>query len=204
MTYATDYIANALKAAREAEGLSQQKLSAKSGIPQSHISKIEAGAVDLRLSSLITLARVLGLEITLVDRNAVSAVQSIARTSARGAFPDDKSARQARKILKRLQKTIASLPISTAKEVSQLQQLLRELQHFHLVTPSMNKALRAADGATNAFKNGTGNMDAIRQALLQLQNQRNALFHASVNLPPIASARPAYSLDEEDIEDADG
>jgi len=204
MTYATDYIANALKAAREAEGLSQRKLSAKSGIPQSHISKIEAGAVDLRLSSLITLARVLGLELTLVDRKVVPSVHSIAGTSAGSASPDGKSARLARKELARLQTTIASLPESAAKEANQLHHLLRELQNFSVVTPSMIDALRKTYGAMWAFKNGTRNIVAVRHALAQLQKKRNAMLHASATVPPIASVRPAYSLDEEDIEDDDG
>ena len=57
MSYATEHIAESLKAARERKGLSQRALSAKAGVPQSHISKIENGAVDLRLSSLVELAQ---------------------------------------------------------------------------------------------------------------------------------------------------
>lgn len=78
MRYATEHVAATLKAAREARALSQRALSAKSGVPQSHISKIENGAVDLRVSSLVALARVLGLELLLVPRKSVSAVQAIA------------------------------------------------------------------------------------------------------------------------------
>ena len=82
MSYATEHIASTLKAARESKGLSQRELSAKSGVPQGHISKIENGAVDLRVSSLVTLARVLDLELTLVPRRSVSAVKSIVRSGA--------------------------------------------------------------------------------------------------------------------------
>jgi transcriptional regulator with XRE-family HTH domain len=78
MSYATEHIAATLKAAREARALSQRALGAQSGVPQSHISKIENGTVDLRVSSLVALARVLGLELMLVPRKSVSAVQSIA------------------------------------------------------------------------------------------------------------------------------
>ncbi|MCY3878915.1 MAG: helix-turn-helix transcriptional regulator [Rhodobacteraceae bacterium] len=52
MGYATEHIAGLLKTARERKGFSQRALSAEAEIPQSHISKIENGAVDLRLSSL--------------------------------------------------------------------------------------------------------------------------------------------------------
>ncbi len=77
MDYATEYITATLKEARKQQGLSQRDLSAAAGVPQSHISKIENGAVDLRLSSLIAMARALGLEVTLVPRKSVVAVKAI-------------------------------------------------------------------------------------------------------------------------------
>ena len=82
MKYTTENIARALKEARLAKGLSQRDLSARVGVPQSHISKIESGAVDLRVSSLIELARIYDLELALVPRKTVPAVQSIVRASA--------------------------------------------------------------------------------------------------------------------------
>ncbi|MCM5555308.1 helix-turn-helix domain-containing protein [Pleomorphomonas sp. NRK KF1] len=79
MTYETERIAAELKQAREAKGLSQRELARLSGVPQSHISKIEANAVDLRASSLVTLAHALGLELMLIPLKAVPAARSIAR-----------------------------------------------------------------------------------------------------------------------------
>ncbi len=70
-------IAEALQAARKKKGMSQRALSKRVGLPQSHLSRIENGAVDLQLSSLIELARALGLELVLVPRHRVPAVQSI-------------------------------------------------------------------------------------------------------------------------------
>jgi transcriptional regulator with XRE-family HTH domain len=87
MPYVTEHIIGALKAAREARGLSQRELSAKSGVPQGHISKIENGTVDLRVSSLVALARVLDLELVLVPRKAVPAVELIVRSSAASTPP---------------------------------------------------------------------------------------------------------------------
>ena len=77
MTYSIEHITHALRAARKAQGLNQRTLSIKVGIPQSHISKIENGAVDLRLSSLVELARALNLEIELIPRKSVPAVHAI-------------------------------------------------------------------------------------------------------------------------------
>jgi HTH-type transcriptional regulator / antitoxin HipB len=74
---ALEYIIGELKAARLQRGLSQRALSALTGVPQAHISKIENGTVDLQLSSLLQLARSLGLEPMLVPRALVPAVQTI-------------------------------------------------------------------------------------------------------------------------------
>lgn len=82
MTYANEEIINALKSARGAKGLSQRALAARTGVPQSHISKIESGNADIRLSSLIELARALELELKLVPRKAVPAVDSVVRSTA--------------------------------------------------------------------------------------------------------------------------
>ena len=76
MPYTAEQIAHTLRSARRAGKLSQRALSARTGVPQSHISKIENGAVDLRVSSLVELARVLDLELMLVPRKTVSAVQA--------------------------------------------------------------------------------------------------------------------------------
>lgn len=83
MNYSTEHISEALKTARKRKGLSQRALGKLAGVPQSHISKIESGAVDLRLSSLIELARVLDLELTLVPRKASAAVSAVIRSTER-------------------------------------------------------------------------------------------------------------------------
>ena len=80
--YTLEHLVNTLRAAREAGGLSQREISVKTDLPQSHISKIENGAVDLRTSSLVELARVLDLEVVLVPRRGVPAVRAIVRNLA--------------------------------------------------------------------------------------------------------------------------
>jgi len=81
MAYLNDQILESLKEARKRKGLSQRELGTKSGVPQSHISKIESGTVDLRASSLVALARALDLELELVPKKTVPAVESIMRSS---------------------------------------------------------------------------------------------------------------------------
>lgn len=68
-------IAASIKEARLAKSLTQKELGQRVGLPQSHISRIENGDVDLQLSSLAELARALDLEIKLVPRKALRAVE---------------------------------------------------------------------------------------------------------------------------------
>jgi transcriptional regulator with XRE-family HTH domain len=72
-------IVSALAAARHGAGLSQRALAAKVGIAQSHLSKIERAAVDPQISSLMDIARVLGLELMLVPKQLVPALQALKR-----------------------------------------------------------------------------------------------------------------------------
>ena len=90
MNYAAEHIARELRKAREEKGLSQRELGRKAGVPQGHISKIENCAVDLRVSSLVALARALDLELALVPRKSLPAVKSLVRGSFADAFPDIK------------------------------------------------------------------------------------------------------------------
>lgn len=57
--------------------MSQHELGARVGLPQSHVSVIEAGQTDPRYSSLRVLCQLLGLEITLVPREKALWVDSI-------------------------------------------------------------------------------------------------------------------------------
>ncbi|GLR64724.1 helix-turn-helix domain-containing protein [Marinospirillum insulare] len=81
MSYVTEQLLEDLREARTSKGFSQRDLSARSGVPQSHISKIESGGVDLRVSSLIALARVLDLELFLAPKKSITAINSIIRSS---------------------------------------------------------------------------------------------------------------------------
>jgi transcriptional regulator with XRE-family HTH domain len=198
MSYVIEHIARTIKAAREAKGLSQRALSEKAGVPQSHISRIESGAVDLRVSSLVELGRVLDLELMLVPRKATSAVQSIVRSSAESAPSDDDTSRQALKELKRLQDSVAGLTqlYPAVTELAQLQRQVRELQHFRIPRYDQ-EAIRDAFKAVKSFKDTTAGLKAISDAYAQLRTVRNALAHGIADSTEIEPVRPAYSLDED-------
>ena len=199
MTYATEHIAPTLRSARETQGLSQRALSAMAGVPQSHISKIENGTVDLRVSSLVQLARVLDLELILVPRKAVSAVQAVARSRAESVPTAVESSRQTLNELKRLQQSVArTAQIHPAlPELAEILRLVRELKHFPIPRHYLDAVLNVA-AAVKVFHEKPFSLNALRDSLAQLRNLRNALAHALPTSHDTETVRPAYSLDEDD------
>lgn len=199
MSYATDHIATALKEARLAKGISQRALSDLSGVPQSHISKIENGGVDLRVSSLVELARVLGLELTLVPRKSVPAVNSVVRNTepSRSQAPGD-----VLRELKRMQSNINAFkdafPAST--ELAQVQRHINDLKHLNVSTQYLND-LREINKSFKSFKSLSKNLAAdlavLQQPLQELQQLRNSIVHSG-SFPMTTKVRPAYTLEEED------
>lgn len=78
-----------LKSLREAKDYSQRVLAHELGIPQSHLSKIEAGQVNIRLASFIEMARTLGMEVMLVPRQEVSLVKSLVHSQEKMRHGDE-------------------------------------------------------------------------------------------------------------------
>ena len=66
-----------LKIARLEKGLKQSEFGKKLGLPQSHISKIERGGTDPRLSTVIDMARIVDRELILVSRRMVPVIRSM-------------------------------------------------------------------------------------------------------------------------------
>jgi transcriptional regulator with XRE-family HTH domain len=84
--------ARALREARRRAGLSQRELAEKSGVPQSTIGRIEAGAVDPRARTLDRLLRACGLDLELAPRLG----QGVDRTQIRACLTLSPAARIAR------------------------------------------------------------------------------------------------------------
>jgi transcriptional regulator with XRE-family HTH domain len=190
MNYANEAIIAALKAARESGGLSQRDLSAKAGVPQSHISKIEGGGADIRLSSLIELARALELELVLVPRHLVPAVEGVLRAAP---LPQPES-RSEHKELARAAKALGKIARHQPKTewLDRLRQILRELGHFRLSTSDLAIIDKAAHGLA-ALADGKDDGVSLSEIRNTLQNLRNRIAHA-VPAPP----QPAYSLEDDD------
>lgn len=63
--------------ARKALGLTQSDVARKLSMRQGHLSRIEQGKVDIRLSNFLDIARLLGLEVMLVPRQAKPVLEQL-------------------------------------------------------------------------------------------------------------------------------
>lgn len=192
MPYETEEIVARLKEARELKELSQRDLSALAGVPQAHISKIENGAVDTRLSSLVELARALDLEVMLVPRKLVPAVEAIVRSaSAQAASPDTA------KELRRLRDALAVLRgiHGDKEELAQFDRALRNLAPLR-IGPGEAGAIHDAAKAVRQIQKRTDLLPELKNWTRTLQELRNRLVHSVT--APAQAVRPAYTLDDED------
>jgi transcriptional regulator with XRE-family HTH domain len=204
------YIAGAVKAARLEKALSQRALSGKVGIPQGHLSKIENGEVDPRLSSVIEIARALDYEIALVPRTLLPAIQSLERGISQTGQPTNRQVRatvqELIKIQHDAQKLAKKLPEST--EFQKLLTTIRDIQQYKLdprfasrirdIVEQMRPAFGALVSAQQHIKNWAENPNTQRQlqqiakAAAALQQTRNALVHGAIE--PERESVPVYQL----------
>lgn len=95
MPLSTEHLAKTLKQAREARKLSQRDVAERTGIPQGHLSRVETGGVDPRISTLVEVGRSLGMELVWVPQRALPAVQAIIRSlDPRAPAAEEDPARQ--------------------------------------------------------------------------------------------------------------
>lgn len=218
MAYLVENIAQELKTARTKKGLSQRELGAKVGIPQSHISKIENGAVDLKTSSLIELARALDLELMLVPRALIPAVQGLQRgLTSRERSPSQTLVESAAKDLERTRKAAQQLTrfFPDARELQELANTIKDLQNRRLAASpaeQIRKLIEQIEAPIQAIKSMQKAQDPIEpitsdQEFLKSVSQinrvtrdlrylRNALAHGLSPSPQVPL--PVYRLDEDD------
>lgn len=190
MGYESEKLAAALKAAREKKGLSQRALSARAGVPQSHISKIENGGVNLTVSSLTAIANALDLELTLVPRKAAPAVRTITRSVNNVPKATPETRKEFTQLAKQLEH-IQSLKIDNSV-VQNLQRQFRELRQFENLIRNTD-TLRSIREALKAVESA-GGASALQEASKQMNSFRNALAHGVVDEDRARPPRSAYRL----------
>lgn len=178
-----------LRDARQAKNWSQRELSERAGMPQAHISRIESGAVDPRVSTLQQLARLLDLELALVPRAALTAVGAVVRESA-----SDADRRLLREIVQRMHPaadTLQSMAGGLSDRVAEAAGDLASLDPADVppwVRKNVMTAARTVDEAVQ-----THNARALEVAIKQLR----PILRDALDFVGKTAGRPAYTLDEE-------
>lgn len=193
-------IAAGVREARIAKALTQKELGQRVGLPQSHISKIEKGTVDLKLSSLVEIARALDLELTLVPRKALPAVEGAVR--AHGTTVETSRAlsllNEQAQIAERIK---ANFPdISQVEGFQDAVRSIPKLQFDAARLKALDEALQPAKRLKTIIEaqgGATALAKRIEEATSALRHFRNIQMH---HAPLIEAARqlPAHRLEEDD------
>jgi transcriptional regulator with XRE-family HTH domain len=196
-------IARELKAMRAARSMTQHELGERVGLPQSHISKIEQGRVDLQLSSLIEIARALELEVTLIPRKSLPAVESAVRVTAPNIEDDNIRAQLA---LHAQIARDASQRFPQFNEITGFNAAIAALQKVRLPVTHVEHFYRALKPATDAWarlqrpvlqlEDSMKSLASFRRSAEELKMLRNAVVHQqdeAANRPV-----PAYRLDDDE------
>lgn len=200
MSAGIEEIAASLREARIAKALTQKALGQRVGLPQSHISKIEKGAVDLKLSSLVEIARALELEIKLVPRKALPAVEGAVR--AHDAAVETSRAlsllNQQAQVADRIKANFPDLP-----QIEAFQNAIRsipKLQFDVAQLKALDEALKPAKRLSSIVE-GQGGVAVLTKRLEEATSALRHFRNMQVQHAPLIEAarqRPAYRLEEDD------
>lgn len=183
-------LAVALKSARVARGWSQRELGGRAGLPQAQISKIENAEVDPQISTLLELARSLDLDLQLVPRVALTAVEATVKDAVRRAGERDivgwlnALGRLASPPVAGPQADDLRLTIEALRTIAP--QLGTEVARY-VLTQSRDQLAQAVEGRDS------DDIERTRETVM-----RNLRSLYDTHSQAAASSRPAYSLDDED------
>ena len=193
MGYKSEDLIREIRDRRTDAGISQRALAARSGLTQAHISQIETGTLEPGLSSFIDMARALDLEIMLVPKKFLPAVQGILRqTSTEQSTPQEgeaalrEIARGERLVIKQ------KLLYGSSADLDRIADVLRLLRHAPLRKPDL-QIVTDAINKLRRHQASPQSKDIVAAIATELQQLRNRLVHN----PPEAP-RPAYAIDDED------
>jgi len=191
--YKSEDLIREIRDRRTDAGISQRALAARSGLTQAHISQIETGTLEPGLSSFIDMARALDLEIMLVPKKFLPAVQGILRqTSTEQSTPQDGEAalreigRGERLVIKQKQL------YGSSADLDRIADALRFFRHAPLRKPD----LQIVTGAINKLRRyqaSPQSKDIVAAIATDLQQLRNRVVHS-----PSEAPRPAYAINDED------
>ena len=194
MTYALKDIGEAIQKERERRGLSQRAYAALTGATQPRVSKIENGEIDPRVSTLIEFARSLDLDLMLVPRQHVPAVNAIISKKPRSS-----EERATQSALQRLNNNVIELQarFPDNEALTKLQQTVRSLSNFNLGGEDAMRITKIAD-AVKSIEDEPAAINSLKNHINQLRRIRNEVVHSISS--DAGERRPAYRLDEADDE----
>ena len=193
MSYQAEAFAQRLRQARLQKGWSQRDLSGKAAIPQAHISRIESGAVDVKVSTLVELARLLDLEVVLAPRSSIPAVAALIREAE--ASHD---LRAVRGLVASLQPTLQRLRMehpksSTTERMATVIADVSAIASLFQTPGALGQLADAVADIQRASEKSGGDLKSLEAAINGLAEIRNGLVQARA-----PAQTPAYSLDDED------
>ncbi len=169
--------------------MSQRALAARSGLTQAHISQIETGRLEPGLSSFIQMARALDLEVVLVPKKLLPAVEGMLRSTTPEFLAEEgRSALFAKgeRLLAKLKKLQGGSAVfdRIAEYFRFLKQVRLSKDDVALVEDSIEilRHIRAGPQSRAELDNIAGLLQVVR----------NRIAH------PAEAPRPAYALDEDD------
>jgi transcriptional regulator with XRE-family HTH domain len=193
MAYQSEELIREVQDQRVKASLSQRALAARSGLTQAHISQIETGSLEPGLSSFIDMARALDLELVLVPKKLVPAVQGILRQTSAESFSPETGEAALREIARGERLVIKQkLLYGSSADLDRIADALRSLRH----APLRKSDLQIVTNAINTLRRyqaSPQSKDVVAAIAADLQQLRNRLVHS-----PSEAPRAAYAIDDED------
>lgn len=188
-------IARALAQARKAKGLSQREVAKRAGLTQAQISKVETGAADLTVSSLTELARALDLDVALVPRQLVPAVEGLSRSAE-----SEWSSREVTHKLTSLKFAVAGLMVTkpgikATAELARVVDALAPTGALESIGPVLEEARAQIMREITQKRMLTSAEDRVNAIVRKLKDLKLAAAIAESSEPV---SKPAYTLDDAD------
>jgi transcriptional regulator with XRE-family HTH domain len=189
MAYQSEELIREVQGQRRKAAMSQRALADRSGLTQAHISQIETGRLEPGLSSFIQMARALDLEVVLVPKKLLPAVEGVLGSAAAEFSPEDGQsglfAKGERLIAKQKKLHGSSAALDRIAEYLRLLRQIRLSKADLALVADVIETLRR-------YQDSPQSRPQLENLAGVLQSLRNRTAH------PLETPRPAYALDEDD------
>jgi len=189
MSYSSEELVRTVQAKRTQERISQRALAVRSGLTQAHISQIETGRLEPGLSSFIQMVRALDLEVVIVPKKLLPAVEGVLRSNSNDFSLDEGPSNlfvKAERIISGQRKRHGSSAV-----LDRIAEYLRFLKQVHLSRTDLSLVNDVVD-ILRAYRDEPIPKSVLENSAGELQGLRNRIAH------PVEAPRPAYTLEDED------